>query len=544
MNFPRNKNFSTGFVGALLLGGCIALGAVLWNQIHVEDATVKYVYPETKFGNYLAIKHAIWADDFQAVIKFSEALKDSDVSTVKIDAAIGRFLAGSFDDSAKVLAEEKSLPARVAYTAYLLRQDDWRGIYKISIKDNSQILSPLRIWSAVAIGKESEALKFIDQLNTSESWKLFVRGMVYAETNRPDKAKEFFDKVPLDFFNLNDYLYLIAFYEKNGFDSAAIDLREEFSATPGGSFAGEYKANAADFIGVKKALSFGLIQNVSHTPAMSYSGAALVLLRLAQAADQGENDAINYYLGMMFFVSDSANYPQYFAKVRSTSPYYPLIMMKNAEKAGNFNKMRRGLEGVLKENPTFMPALTKLVAINLQKDQSKDALKIVNNALGRPEVSEKTQSYLLRLRARIYIARGDLDNAEDDLLKAGDLVPENPEVLSDMAKIWAAKKENLDRAYLYATAVIKDAPSDLDGWDTLAMVVWAKEDASAAAEILERVGRVADENSLLFQHLGDVRAVLGDSRGAIEAYERALKLSGDGLSCSEKCLENKIKRLK
>ncbi len=520
------------------------MGAVLWNQIHVEDATVKYVYPETKFGNYLAIKHAIWADDFQAVIKFSEALKDSDVSTVKIDAAIGRFLAGSFDDSAKVLAEEKSLPARVAYTAYLLRQDDWRGIYKISIKDNSQILSPLRIWSAVAIGKESEALKFIDQLNTSESWKLFVRGMVYAETNRPDKAKEFFDKVPLDFFNLNDYLYLIAFYEKNGFDSAAIDLREEFSATPGGSFAGEYKANAADFIGVKKALSFGLIQNVSHTPAMSYSGAALVLLRLAQAADQGENDAINYYLGMMFFVSDSANYPQYFAKVRSTSPYYPLIMMKNAEKAGNFNKMRRGLEGVLKENPTFMPALTKLVAINLQKDQSKDALKIVNNALGRPEVSEKTQSYLLRLRARIYIARGDLDNAEDDLLKAGDLVPENPEVLSDMAKIWAAKKENLDRAYLYATAVIKDAPSDLDGWDTLAMVVWAKEDASAAAEILERVGRVADENSLLFQHLGDVRAVLGDSRGAIEAYERALKLSGDGLSCSEKCLENKIKRLK
>ncbi len=526
------------------MGGCIALGAVMWNQMYVKTATEKHVYPETKFGNYLAIKHAIWADDFQAVIKFSDALKDSDIPAVKVDAAIGRFLAGNFDDSAKALAKETSLPARVAYTAYLLEQNDWKAIYKISAKDNSLILSPMRIWSSVAIGKESEALKFIDQLNISDSWKLFVRGMIYAETNRPDKAKEFFDKVPLDFFNLNDYLYLIAFYEKNGFDIAATDLRKEFSATPGGSFAGDYKVNADDYAGVKKALSFGLIQNVSHTPAMSYSGAALVLLRLAQAANQGDNDAINYYLGTMFFVSGSPNYQPYFAKVKQTSPYYPLIMMKNAEKAGDFNKMRRGLEAVLKRNPTFMPALTKLVAINLQKDKSKDALKIVNNALKRAEISAETQSYLLRLRARIYMADGNLNNAEDDLLKAGDLVPENPNVLSDMAKIWAAKKENLDRAYLYATAIIKDSPTDLDGWDTLAMVVWAKEDASAAAEILERVGRVAMENSGLFQHLGDVRATLGDSRGAIEAYERALNLSADGLSCGEKCLEKKIKRLK
>ena len=91
MNLPRNKKFFNWFCRSAVIGGCIALGAILWNQTHMENTAVKYVYPETKFGNYLAMKHAIWADDFQAIIKFSDALKDSDVPTVKADAAIGRF---------------------------------------------------------------------------------------------------------------------------------------------------------------------------------------------------------------------------------------------------------------------------------------------------------------------------------------------------------------------------------------------------------------------------------------------------------------------
>lgn len=543
MKLSRNKKFSILLGGGILLGGLIATSIIV-NQQLMSKKAVKYVYPESKFGNYLAIKHAIWADDFESVIKLSDSLKDIDVASVKTDSAIGRFLAGNFDDSAKVLKLEKSLPARVAYMAYLLRQDDWAGIYKIASKDKSQLLSPLRIWSSVAVGKESEALKFIKQLNIADSWKLFARGMVYAETKKIDKAKECFDKVPLDFFNLNDYLYLMAFYEKHGFIKEATDLRAEFTATPGGAFIGEYKPKISDFEGIKKSLSFGLIQNVSHTPAMSYSGASLVLLRLAQAADNDGSDAINYYLGTVFYLSDSPRYIQYFDKVGNDSPYHLFILMKKVEKTGNFRNMRRGLKGVLKKNPIFIPALTKLVAINLQKGRYSDALKIMNDAVNQSNISDKTKAYLLHLRSRVYVSQGNMALAEDDMLKAGDLTPNNPEVLSGIAKIWAAKKENLDQAYLYATAVIKDSPSDIDGWDTLAMVVWAKEGAAPAAEILERVGRVAIENSALFQHLGDVRAELGDNAAAVEAYQRALNLSEDGLSCNERCLEKKIRRLK
>jgi tetratricopeptide (TPR) repeat protein len=547
MKKTRNKKNSFILGGALLIGGLAVLGIIILSRMQNTNNSKVYVYPDSKFGNYLAIKHAIWVDDFDSVIKFSGALKDSDVASVKADVAVSQFLAGNFDYSAKALAGESALPARIARAAYLLRTDDWKGVYSSFAKDNSQILAPVRIWSAVAVGKESEALKFINQTNASESWKLFARGMVYAETKKPAKAKEYFDKVPLDFFNLNDYLYLMAFYEKNGFDKAAGELHKDFSETPGGAFARSYKAEYADFSGFKKALCFGLIQNVSHTPSMSYSGAALMLMRLTQAIG-GNNDPINYYLGMYFYISGSEEYVDYFSKINTDSPYYLFVMMKNAERAGNFNKMRSDLKEALKKNPYFIPALQKLVAINLQKGRYDDALDMVNNALKTSDLSregsEKIKSYLLLMRARVYLADSNLDKAQDDILKAGDLTHSNPEVLLSMAKVWAAKKEHLDKAYLYVTAVIKDSPSNIDGWDTLAMVVWAKEGTSAAAEVLERVGRVANENSALFQHLGDVRAMLGDKNGAIEAYQHALILSGDGLSCSETCLESKIKRLK
>lgn len=525
------------------MGGIVLLGGALWHYMNAPQTQKNFVYQDTKFGNYLAMKHAIWTDDFDAMMKFSDALSDSDVASVQMDVALGRFLAGHFDDSAKILKDEKSLPARVAYIAYLLQNDDWKAIYKIVSNDKSALIAPIRIWAAVANDKESEAFKFIDSFSATDDWKLFARGMVYAETNRPDKAKASFDKVPLDFFNLNDFLYLTAFYEKNNFKAEAAQLRKDFAATPGGAYVDGYDAAARDFSGVRAALAFSLIQNVSHTPALSYTGAALVLLRLAQAADAMESDAINYYLGMFFYNSDVPKYKECFDKVKEVSPYYPFVLLKNAEKAGNFRKMSAELQAALKKNPAFMPALQKLVAINLQKGRENDALRVVNNAFNAENLSDGTRAYLLRLRSRVYMHRGDLRRAEDDILKAGDLAPKNPEILLDTAKIWAAKGENLDQAYLYATEVIKIAPTDLAGWDTLAMIVWAKEGTLAASDILERVSGVASGNSSLFQHLGDVRAASGNKRGALEAYQRALTFSDDGLSCGEECLRKKIKSI-
>ena len=68
------------------------MGVVLWGQLQNNDSSELYIYPESEFGNYLAIKHAIWVDDFDSVINLSNRLKASGVSSVQVDVAIGRFL--------------------------------------------------------------------------------------------------------------------------------------------------------------------------------------------------------------------------------------------------------------------------------------------------------------------------------------------------------------------------------------------------------------------------------------------------------------------
>lgn len=545
MKNAKNNMFSSIIIPMLLIGGIVAVSVVGWNLGFraPPDATQNFKYTETNFGSYLAMRHAIWVDDFDSVSKFSDALSDVEIKSVQSDLALGRFISGRFDDSAKIFENDKSAPARVAYASYLIRHDDWAQVYKLTQKDDSMIMSPLRIWSAVAVHKESEALKFIDAAPADESWKLFMRGMVYAETDRPDKAKALFDKVPLDFFNLNDYLYMLSFYKTRGFDQAAEDLKSDFAASPGGAYVGDYYETEIDQTGVKNALVFSLVQNISHSPALLYTNVGILMTRLAESVQTPANDAVNYYLGLSFYNSGSPKYGEYFEKVDSKSPYYAFVVLKNAEKAGNFEKMRGQLEAELNKNPTFLPALNKLVAINLQKGRENDALNVVNKALKQPGLSNYTQADLLKTRTLVYLRKNDLKKAQDDIIHAGDLAPNNPEVLTMTARVWAARKENLDMAYDYAMGVIEKFPGEVSPWDALAMVVWAREGVKPAAEVLERVGRVADENSALFEHLGDARAAQGDNKGAAAAYQKALKLSGDGLS-SEPELQNKIKKLK
>jgi len=114
-------------------------------------------------------------------------------------------------------------------------------------------------------------------------------------------------------------------------------------------------------------------------------------------------------------------------------------------------------------------------------------------------------------------------------------------ILSEQVKIWAAQGKNLDDAYQFAMALVKKFPSDLDAWNSLAMVVYKTEGLDAALEILEKVGRVAESNSSLFEHMGDLYIESGDKVRAHESYQKAIELSEDGL-VNEAVLQRKIRR--
>lgn len=538
------KKTDSLFIGIGVIAVLILAGGAFWYHNYSANTEKNYVYPDSKYGAFLAAQHAIYVNDFEKAAEFSAQLKDVNYTTVQNTKFISEFLSGHMPDGVEILEEEKATASRLIYDAYLLTKDNWKELYKRHKKDESALASPLRIWSSVATDNKKDALKFIDSLPTNEAWKNFVRGQIYAETGDTEKAAEYFEKVRIDFMNINDYLYIMSFYNHNNMTDSAEKLREEFTSRPGGMFMLEYKEipDWSLYSGYKNALAFSLIQNVSHTQIMMYSDLAILLLRFAQITgpsfNSDANDAINYYLGQFFF-NNHGDYKSLFSKIDKGSPFYPFASLRSAEK----NKDIKALEKIVKENPLFVSAINDLVAYYIKNGNKRAALRVINRALDDENLTETGHAFFLKSRAQIYYVFGDLDKAQSDLHDASDVLMLDSEIMALQAKIWASQNREIENAYDYAMLLVKQDPTDIFAWDTLGYVVSVREGTDAALDLLKRVGELSTTCSSLFEHLGDLYLKKGDKKLAHDSYIRAIELSDDGLTVVPE-LKKKLRKLK
>lgn len=519
-------------------------GGAIWNTTYTTKGQgEKYEFPTTKYGAFLAAQHAVYVNDFDTANKLTEVLRDVQYPIVQNTVYISDFLSGRMPLDAHLLKNEKSMPARLIYDAYLIQNDNWKELHNRHKTDESALAAPLRIWSAIANDWRTDTFKFIEKLPTNASWKSFVRGQIYAELGDMDAAAKNFAAVSIDFMNINDYLYLMSFYTHHDMGDAATKLREEFTARPGGMFMLNYDniPEWSVYAGLENQLAFSLVQNVSHTQIMMYSDLAMLLLRFAQITAPNfaeNNNAIDYYLGNYFW-NNRGDYRSYFDKINPNSPFYLFGMLRKAEKTGNIDE----LQDALRAHPLFVPAVNKLVGYHIQHGNKRAALRVINRALGDDNLDDAGRAFFTKGRAQIHFAFGDLEDAQDDLRNASDALFMDGEIVSLQAKIWAAQNRELDNAYDYAMMLVQQNPTDVLAWDTLGVVVAQREGVDAALEVLERVGEVSATCSALFEHLGDMYAIKGDTEKAKDAYMRAIDLSDDGLTVIP-VIERKIRKIK
>jgi len=537
------KKIENLFIGISLLTVLTVTAGALWYFDLTASSQSDVKFPETKYGAFLAGQHAIYVNDFDSAAEFSKNLTDKDLPVVSNIINLSDFLSGKLPENIDSLKNETSTTSQFMYDAHLLKNNDWAAVYARHKKDDSALVAPLRIWSGVATGKTTEVLKFVDDLKTHDSWKDFVRGQIYAETGNIESATKHFTKVSIDFMNLSDYLYMMAFFRSHGKHDIAETLRLQFTARPGGLFMlnNDNLPKWEDYSGFHGALVFSMVQNVSHTQIMMFSDLSVLMLRFSEIINDNsavQKDAINYYLGQYFF-NTGGDCEKYFKAVPQSSPFYSFSLMKIAEKTGK-NAI---LERAISNNPLFVPAIAKLVANHVQNGEQRKALKVVNRALDSTDLTGIGRAFFLKTRAQIYLTFGNMDKAQTDIRAAANILPMDAGVLSMQSKIWIAQKRELDVAYEYATALIRKSPTDIEAWDILGMAVWAKEGPNAALELLERVGQVSNTCSVLFEHLGDLYIELGDKKLARDAYQRAISLSGDGLTIVPK-LEKKLRKIR
>lgn len=539
------RKINTLFTAFGLLAAVSVTGVAIWKATSTPLPQQTQKFPDTKFGNFLAAQHAIYINDFESAVTFSQLLDqtDSEYPVVQNTKLLSDFLSGRMPQSAKLLKSEKSMPSQLIYDAYLIQNNNWKELHNRHKSDESALAAPLRIWSAIANDWRTNTFKFIDTLPTNASWKAFVRGQIYAELGDTDNAAKHFADVTTDFMNINDYMYLMSFYKHHNLHAKADNLHAEFTKRPGGMFMANFD-NIPDwsvYSGYKNALAFSLIQNVSHTQIMMYSDLAMLLLRFAQitAPELAQtHNIIDYYLGQYFY-NNIGDYKYHFEKINTDSPFYLFATLRMAEK----DDKTELLQDALDKHPLFVPAANELIARYIKQGNKRAALRVIKRALNEKSLDEAGRAFFIKSRAHIHFVFGDLKAAQTDIRTASNILMVDAEILSLQSKIWAAQNRELDNAYNYAMTLVRQNPTDIMAWDTLGCVVAVREGVDAALELIEHVGEVSQTCSSLFEQLGDLYVIKGEKDKAIDAYMRAIELSDDGLTVVP-YVERKIRKLK
>ena len=539
------RKFESLFIGvslACVLGVC---GAVLWRFVtnNTDVQTVAYSVPDTRFGSFLAAQHAIHVNDFDTAHEMFVFVPDVQYSVVNNSKVLSEFLTGRMPEEGAVLQDEKSLPSRFIYDAYLLRNDKWTEFYNRHKNEDSALFSSLRIWGGIANNYKTNTIKYINSLKTNDSWKAFVRGQIYANAGDIDLAVKEFSNVSIDFMNLNDYMYMMSFYIHHDMSSHADALRARFTSRPSGLFMLNYDdiPDWSVFSGYKNNLAFGLVQAVSHTQFLMYSDMSLMMLRFAQIIAPEyvrANDIVHYYVGLFYF-NNTGDFRREFDRVDDASPYKLFALLRLVERGDDIEHMRNALSA----HPLFVPAINKMIGYNIRHGNKSGAMSVISGALAQDGLNDSTRAFFYKSRAQIHYSFGDYNSAQRDITSAKNILGLDEEIMSLQAKVWAAQNREIETAYKYAITLVSKNPSDVLAWDTLGCVVAVREGADAALDVLRRVGEVSDTHSALFMHLGDIYMTLGDVDNARSSYIRAIDLSDDGLVVVPE-LERKLRNIK
>ena len=126
--------------------------------------------------------------------------------------------------------------------------------------------------------------------------------------------------------------------------------------------------------------------------------------------------------------------------------------------------------------------------------------------------------------ATLYERNGDFDGALERIIWLYEKDPEDASVNNYYGYLLAEKGERLDFAEQLVLKALAMEPENGYFLDSLGWILFRKGDAEGALRaLLEAIGH-AGEDSIIWDHLGQIYETLGDRAKAIESYRRALSI--------------------
>lgn len=166
--------------------------------------------------------------------------------------------------------------------------------------------------------------------------------------------------------------------------------------------------------------------------------------------------------------------------------------------------------------------LLQLGDIFRRRGRFADAVRAYDGALARLGTVRADDWPLFYARGIARERSGDWPGAEQDLLRALSLSPEQPYVLNYLGFSWADQGINLDRAKDMIERALAMRPEDGNIVDSMGWVLSRRGDIPGALLWLERAVELEPRNATINDHLGDAYWTAGRQQEARFQWSRAL----------------------
>jgi tetratricopeptide (TPR) repeat protein len=219
-----------------------------------------------------------------------------------------------------------------------------------------------------------------------------------------------------------------------------------------------------------------------------------------------------------------------YAGINAGSPLYEKGQLRSAfglEKLGHPDDAQHVIDALMGKSPDMFSALVAKGDLLRIRGKYADAADAYTKALATIKSLQPAHWAVLYARGACFERAGNWKPAEEDLLKALDLSPNQPDVLNYLGYSWLTRNERLDEARGMLERAIKSRPDDPQIIDSIGWAMYKSGDFKSALHFLEQAIDLMPNDPTVNEHLGDVYWKTGRRTEARFQWERALVYSPD-----------------
>jgi len=175
-----------------------------------------------------------------------------------------------------------------------------------------------------------------------------------------------------------------------------------------------------------------------------------------------------------------------------------------------------------------------------RENQNALALGHIKTALSLDGDNRELQALIFALQAEILIDEHKPDAADVAFDKAVRLDPKNYLIMNNYAYYLALRDENLNKALAVIDVAARAMPNDASIADTYALILFKGGKYEMARTWIEKALENNDaENSVYFEHYGDILFLLGDKDNALVQWKKSRDAGNDAALLKRKINEKK-----